>query len=187
MSQQYRVEPAGTPQHPPSPPPADASLGELVKAMSADLSRLVRNEIQLAQTEISAKIKTAGIGVGAFGGAGVLALYGLGVLIAAAVLGLALVLPAWLAALIVGIVVLAIAGVAALVGKKKLERGRTGGARADRGEREGRRGRDQGEHSAMTEPTTPPPPRTRRSTRSRPTSPPPGSGWPSRSTRSPTR
>ena len=88
--------------------------------MSADLSRLVRNEIQLAQTEISAKIKQAGMGVGAFGGAGVLALYGLGVLIAAAILGLALVLPAWLAALIVGVVVLAIAGVVALVGKKKI-------------------------------------------------------------------
>ena len=60
------------------------------------------------------------MGVGAFGGAGVLALYGLGVLIAAAVLGLAVVLPPWLAALIVGIVVLAIAGVAALVGKRKM-------------------------------------------------------------------
>ena len=101
--------------------PADASVGDLVKAMSADLSRLVRGEIQLAQNEIGAKVKTAGVGVGAFGGAGVLALYGLGVLIAAAVLALALVLPAWLAALIVGVVVLAIAGVAALIGKKKVE------------------------------------------------------------------
>ena len=62
--------------------------------MTADLSRLVHNEVQLAQTEISAKLKQAGVGVGAFGGAGVLALYGLGVLIAAAVLGFALVLPA---------------------------------------------------------------------------------------------
>ena len=101
-------------------PPADASLGDLVRNMSADLSRLVRNEMQLAQTEITEKLKHAGAGVGAFGGAGVLALYGVGVLIAAAVLGLALVLPAWLAALIVGVVVLAIAGIAALVGKKQL-------------------------------------------------------------------
>jgi len=103
-------------------PPADASLGDLVRNMSADLSRLVRNEVQLAQTEITEKLKHAGAGVGAFGGAGVLALYGVGVLIAAAVLGLALVLPAWLAALIVGVVVLAIAGIAALVGKKQLIR-----------------------------------------------------------------
>ena len=101
--------------------PADSSVGDLVKAMSADLSRLVRDEIQLAQTEMSAKIKQAGVGVGAFGAAGVLALYGLAVLIAAAVLGLALVMSAWLAALIVGVVVLAIAGVVALVGKKKVD------------------------------------------------------------------
>jgi Putative Actinobacterial Holin-X, holin superfamily III len=100
--------------------PSDASLGELIKAMSTDLSRLVRDEIQLAQTEISGKVKQAGVGVGAFGGAGVLAFYGLGVLIAAAVLGLALVLPPWLAALIIGVVVLAIAGVAALIGRKKM-------------------------------------------------------------------
>ena len=113
------TEPTGSPAAG-SPAPADASLGDLVKAMSADLSRLVRDEIQLAQTEISAKAKRAGVGVGAFGGAGVLAFYGLGVLIAAAVLGLALVLPPWLAALIVGVVVLAIAGVAALIGRKKM-------------------------------------------------------------------
>ena len=113
------IEPAGS-ATPRSPAPADASIGDLVKAMSADLSRLVRDEIQLAQTEISAKAKQAGVGVGAFGGAGVLALYGIAVLIAAAVLGLAVALPPWLAALIVGVVVLAIAGVAALVGKKKV-------------------------------------------------------------------
>jgi membrane protein len=116
---QSRIEPTGS-AAPSNTAPADASVGELIKAMSADLSRLVRDEIQLAQTEISAKVKQAGKGVGAFGGAGVLALYGVAVLIAAAVLGLALVLPPWLAALIVGIVVLAIAGVAALVGKKQL-------------------------------------------------------------------
>jgi hypothetical protein len=113
------TEPTGS-GAPGSPAPVDASLGDLVKAMSADLSRLVRDEIQLAQTEITAKAKQAGVGVGAFGGAGVLALYGVGVLIAAAVLGLSVVLAPWLAALIVGIVVLAAAGVVALVGKKKV-------------------------------------------------------------------
>jgi len=112
-------EPTGS-VAPGSPAPADASIGDLIKAMSADLSRLVRDEIQLAQTEISAKVKQAGVGVGAFGGAGVLALYGIAVLIAAAVLGLAVVLAPWLAALIVGVVVLAIAGVAALIGKRKV-------------------------------------------------------------------
>jgi len=60
------------------------------------------------------------VGIGAFGGAGVVALFGLAILLAAAVLGLATVLPAWLAALIVGVVVIILAGVAALIGKKQL-------------------------------------------------------------------
>ena len=84
----------------------------------------IDNEVQLAQNEVEAKVKTAGVGVGAFGGAGVLALYGLGVLITAAILGLSLVLPAWLAALIVGVVLLAIAGIAALIGKRKVDEAR---------------------------------------------------------------
>jgi uncharacterized membrane protein YqjE len=111
---------AATSSSPATSSSSDSSVGDLVKAMSADLSRLVRDELQLAQVELSAKAKTAGVGIGAFGGAGVLAFYGVAVLIAAAVLALALVLPAWLAALIVGVVVLAIAGVAALIGKRKV-------------------------------------------------------------------
>ena len=101
--------------------PADKSVGELVRSLSEDLSRLVRDEIHLAQAEVGEKAKKAGIGIGAFGGAGVVALYGLGVLIAAAVLGLSAALPAWLAALIVGVVLFVVAGVAALVGRKKLQ------------------------------------------------------------------
>ena len=101
--------------------PADKSVGDLVRNLSEDLSRLVRDEIRLAQAEVGEKAKKAGIGIGAFGGAGVIALYGLGVLIAAAVLGLAVALPAWLAAIIVAVVLFVIAAVAALVGRKKLQ------------------------------------------------------------------
>ena len=100
--------------------PADASVGELIRNMSADLSTLVRDEIRLAQAEVGEKAKKAGIGIGAFGGAGVVALYGLGVLIAAAVLGFANVVSPWLAALIVGVILFVVAGVAALIGKKQL-------------------------------------------------------------------
>ena len=60
--------------------PADKSVGDLVRNLSEDLSRLVRDEIRLAQAEVGEKAKKAGIGIGAFGGAGVVALYGLGVL-----------------------------------------------------------------------------------------------------------
>ena len=100
--------------------PADKSIGELIRSMSEDLSALVRDEIHLAQAEVSEKAKKAGLGIGAFGGAGVIALYGLGVLIAAAVLGLSYAVPAWVAALIVAVVLFAVAGVAALIGKKQL-------------------------------------------------------------------
>lgn len=100
---------------------ADRSVGDLVSAVSADLTRLVRDELRLAQAEVTDKAKQAGVGVGAFGAAGVLALYALGVLLAAAVLGLATVLPAWLAALLVAVVVLVVAGIAALVGRKKVQ------------------------------------------------------------------
>ena len=100
--------------------PSDKSVGELIRSMSEDLSSLVRDEIRLAQAEVGQKAKKAGIGIGAFGGAGVVALYGLGVLIAAGVLGLANVVSPWLAALIVGVVLFVVAGVAALVGKKQL-------------------------------------------------------------------
>jgi len=85
------------------------------------LQRLVRNELKLAQVELTEKAKHAGKGVGAFGGAGVLGLYGLGVLIAAAVLGLALVMDAWLAALIVAVILFLIAGGMALFGRKQVK------------------------------------------------------------------
>jgi len=106
---------------PVSTEPADRSVGDLVRSLSEDLSRLVRDEIRLAQAEVGEKAKKAGIGIGAFGGAGVIALYGLGVLIAAAVLGLAAAVPAWLAAIIVAVVLFVVAGVAALIGRKKLQ------------------------------------------------------------------
>jgi uncharacterized membrane protein YqjE len=100
--------------------PADQSLGDLVRFVSEDLSQLVRSEIKLAQVEVTEKAKGVGAGIGAFGAAGVLALFGLGLFFATAVIALGLVLPLWLASLIVTVVVFAIAGIAALVGKKKV-------------------------------------------------------------------
>ena len=116
----------------------DPGVGELVGQLSEQVSRLVRDELRLAQVEMKAKAKAAGTGIGLFGGAGVVAAYGLGVLIAAAVLGLATAVDAWLAALIVGVVVLAVAAVAALLGKRQVQQATPpvpseaiGGARRD--------------------------------------------------------
>ena len=99
----------------------DQQLGDLVKQLSEQTSTLVRKELKLAQIEMQEKGKRAGIGAGLFGGAGLIALYGVGVLIAAIVLLLATAIEPWLAALIVAVVLFAIAGVAALMGKKQVE------------------------------------------------------------------
>lgn len=101
--------------------PVDPSVGELLTRLSEQTSRLVRDELQLAQIELKDSVKHAGVGVGLFGSAGVLALFGLGTLIATGVIALALVLAWWLAALIVAVVLFAAAGVAALVGKKQVQ------------------------------------------------------------------
>ncbi|AHH98068.1 YhjD/YihY/BrkB family envelope integrity protein [Kutzneria albida] len=101
--------------------PQDQSVAQLVHDASEQLSRLVREEMRLAAVELRNKGKRAGAGAGLFGGAGVLALYGVAVLIAAGVLGLALVVQPWLAALIVGALLLIAAGIAALIGKSQIQ------------------------------------------------------------------
>jgi MFS family permease len=104
-----------------SSPASDASLGELVKQLSEQSSRLARQEVELAKAELAAKGKRAGIGAGMFGGAGAFGFYGLGALIAAAVLALATAVTPWLAALIVAVVLAAIAGILALIGKHEIQ------------------------------------------------------------------
>jgi uncharacterized membrane protein YqjE len=101
-------------------PASTASTGELVTRLTEQVSTLVRDELALARVEMVEKGKRAGLGVGLFGGAGVFAWYGLGVAIATVILALALVWPAWLAALVVAVVLFAVAGVLALVGKKEV-------------------------------------------------------------------
>jgi predicted phage tail protein len=99
----------------------EASVAELVKQLSEQTSRLARQEMELAKAELAAKGKRAGIGAGMFGGAGVFGFYMLGALTAAAILGLATAVAAWLAALIVTVVLGAIAGLLALQGKTKVQ------------------------------------------------------------------
>ena len=99
----------------------DQSVSELVQKASNQAALLVRDEIKLAQVELQEKGKRAGIGAGMFGGSGLFALYGVGALVATAILALATAMDAWLAALIVALVLFAIAGVLALTGKKQVE------------------------------------------------------------------
>ncbi len=98
----------------------EASAAELVKQLSEQTSQLVRQELELAKAELSVKGRRAGMGAGMFGGAGVFGFYGLGALVAAAILGLATGLAAWLAALIVAAVLGAVAAGLALQGRAKV-------------------------------------------------------------------
>jgi uncharacterized membrane protein YqjE len=99
----------------------DQSVSELVQRASNQAAALVRDEIKLAQLELQDKGKRAGIGAGMFGGSGLFALYGLGALVATAILALATAVDSWLAGLIVAVVLFAVAGILALTGKKQVE------------------------------------------------------------------
>ena len=96
-------------------------IGELLKQLSQETTTLVRQELDLAKAEMTEKGRKAGKGAGMFGGAGVVGLLALGALTAALILALDTAMDGWLAALVVGLVYAAIAGVLALTGKKEVQ------------------------------------------------------------------
>jgi len=96
------------------------STSELVRDLSEQSSRLIRQEMALARTELTRKGVEAGLGIGLLGGAGILALYGLGALTAAGILLLSTAMKAWIAAVVIAGGILAAAGAAALIGKTRL-------------------------------------------------------------------
>jgi Putative Actinobacterial Holin-X, holin superfamily III len=99
---------------------AELSTAELVQRASEQVSRLIRDELALARAELAEKGRHAGLGIGLFGGGGALAFFGLGTMVATAVLLLDLALPAWLAALVVTAVLFVAAAVLALIGRKQV-------------------------------------------------------------------
>lgn len=99
----------------------DRSTGELLKRLSQQTSELVRKEVDLAKAELGEKAQTAGKGAGLFGGATLFGGTAFLALAACLVALLATALDVWLAALIVAVVYAAIAGVLALMGKKKVQ------------------------------------------------------------------
>lgn len=109
------------PSENPSEQPNAASIGALFSRFSDQISHLFRGEIALAKAEAGAKVKKLGVGGAMFAVAGVLALYGLGILFLAAVWGIATALPLWASALIVAGVIFLICAILVLIGKKKLD------------------------------------------------------------------
>ncbi|MFD2766053.1 phage holin family protein [Micromonospora eburnea] len=100
----------------------EPSTTELVQRAAEQATRLVRDELALARAELTRKGKQAGIGIGLLGGGGMMAFFGAGAGVATVILLLALVLPAWLAALIVSVALFLLAGLLALVGKRQVSR-----------------------------------------------------------------
>ena len=100
----------------------DQPVGELLKQLSDQTATLVRQEMELARAELVQKGKQAGIGAGALGGAGLVAVFAFGALTATLIIALATFLEPWIAALIVTVVYGAVAGVLALMGKSRLQR-----------------------------------------------------------------
>jgi uncharacterized membrane protein YqjE len=105
-------------------PPAgqEPSAGELVRQLSEQVSVLVRDELKLAQLEMTRKGKQAGLGAGMLGAGGLIALYAVACLLACVIIALSGAVTAWLAALIVGVVLLAVSAAAALLGKGRLQK-----------------------------------------------------------------
>ena len=101
---------------------AEHSTAELVKQVTEQVSVLVRDELKLAQLEMSGKAKQAGKGAGLLGGGGLVALYGVACLIACVIIAISHSLQAWLSALIVGAALLAVAGVLAALGRGHLKK-----------------------------------------------------------------
>ena len=96
---------------------AEVAVGDIIKGITDDVKLLVRDEIELAKSELVPTAKRAGTGAGLFGAAGYFAICALGILYFAAAFGLvALGLSQWLAFLIVGVALLLIAAILGGIG-----------------------------------------------------------------------
>jgi Putative Actinobacterial Holin-X, holin superfamily III len=84
---------------------------------------LARLEVELAKVEVREKVSALSGGAVLLAVGGVVALYALGFLLATVAAALALVLPTWLALLLVGITLLAVAGGLLALGRSQLQRG----------------------------------------------------------------
>ncbi|EFH29095.1 MULTISPECIES: phage holin family protein [Streptomyces] len=101
---------------------AQEPVGDLVQRASQQLSQLVRDEMRLAQAEMTQKGKRFGKGGGLFGGAGLMGVLTLQALVATAIAALSLVLDVWAAALIVTAALAVVTAVMALLGKQQISK-----------------------------------------------------------------
>ena len=103
--------------------PRKRSLLELLTEVPVLVRELVVGEIELLKQEMIRKLKALGIGAGLILGAVIVLLGMLGVLLTAAILALSLIMPGWLAALLVAVVLLIVAVILGLIGYRVLKKG----------------------------------------------------------------
>jgi hypothetical protein len=96
-------------------------IGDVARDLTRDLSLLVRQEVELAKAELAQKGRVAAPGLGMLGGAGAAGLLAAGSLTACVTLVLAIFLDAWLASLIVTVVLAAAAYVLVERGKRRVK------------------------------------------------------------------
>ncbi len=107
----------------PQPGVEKRSLFKLIGDLPTLVTDLVKGEIDQLKAEMIVKLKALGIGGGLIAGAGVILLFMVGVLLTSAILALSLVMPGWLAALLVALVLLIAAAIVGWVGYLKLKEG----------------------------------------------------------------
>lgn len=100
----------------------DSSVSHLVGDLTSQVAHLARVEAQLAAREVTDKAKRGAMGGGLFATAGIIAIYGGAAFAGALLLALALAWPAWLAALVTGVILFVIAGIVAAAARSKLRK-----------------------------------------------------------------
>jgi uncharacterized membrane protein YqjE len=121
LSDPTQQGPTGLPVADPGQPiDADQSLGDLLGRLTTDFSQLVSTQVELAKVELKEDVAKAGKGAGMYGGAAVTGLLAVLLLSFAAAWGLAEVMPAGVAFLIIGLVWAVVAAVLFLSGRSHM-------------------------------------------------------------------
>jgi hypothetical protein len=99
-----------------------SSIGRTVREIIGNAQEIIRSEVQLAKTEIMEEVRRAAKAAAFYAAAGICALFALGLFLWAGVYGLLHLVPLWLAALIVGLAMAGIGGIAFYMAKKEVKR-----------------------------------------------------------------
>lgn len=105
----------------PTRPRDERSLGDIVSDVTQNLTTLIRQEMDLAKTEMKQEVAKVGKGAGLLGGAGLAGWFLLLFASLTLMYGLNEFMPIWVAALIVTALWAVVAAVLALTGKKAIK------------------------------------------------------------------